>query len=67
MAAALASLLIATVTRGSTRAYARAGFFAGIAAWAWLEIVDGVNGVRRAMGVAGLASVVAALAARRTA
>jgi hypothetical protein len=38
--------------------YARAAFYAGLAGWAWGELTDGVNWVRRALGVAGLVYVV---------
>ena len=46
---------------GSVHAYARAVFYAGLAAWAWAwaweELVSGVNWVRRAIGAAGLVYV----------
>lgn len=34
---------------------ARALFFMGLTVWAWLELSDGVNLFRRALGAAGLA------------
>jgi hypothetical protein len=55
---ALGGGLVAALTDGSVRAYARAVFFAGLAAWAWQELAAGVNWVRRALGAAGLAYVV---------
>jgi hypothetical protein len=42
------------LTDGSVRAYARAAFYAGLAAWAWQELAGGVNWVRRALGAGGL-------------
>lgn len=39
-------------------AYARAAFYAGLAAWAWGEMTSGVNWARRALGAAGLVLVV---------
>jgi hypothetical protein len=38
--------------------YARAVFYAGLAAWAWEELADGANWVRRALGAGGLIYVV---------
>jgi hypothetical protein len=55
---ALAGWLVALPTDGSVHAYARAAFYAGLAAWAWGELTDGVNWVRRAVGAAGLLYVV---------
>ena len=55
---ALGGLLIAVMTDGSVHAYARAAFYAGLAAWAWEELVSGVNWVRRGLGAAGLIYVV---------
>ena len=34
---------------------ARALFFMGLTVWAWLELAEGVNVFRRALGAAGLA------------
>jgi hypothetical protein len=63
LSAALAGLLVAAATSGSVHAYARAVFYAGLAAWAWAELTGGVNWVRRAIGAAGLVYVVARVGA----
>jgi len=55
---ALGGLLVSVVADGSVHAYARGLFYAALAAWAWQELVDGVNWVRRAIGAAGLVYVV---------
>jgi hypothetical protein len=55
---ALGGLLVAALTDGSVHAYARAAFYAGLAAWAWAELAGGANWVRRAVGAAGLVYVV---------
>ncbi len=55
---AAAAWLIAAATDGSVHAYARAAFYAALAAWAWDETANGANWVRRALGVAGLLYVV---------
>ena len=55
---ALAGLLVAAVTAGSAHAYARAVFYAALAAWAWEELASGVNWVRRTIGAAGFVFVV---------
>ena len=55
---ALIGSVVSSLTHGSVHAYARAVFFAFLAAWAWLEVTDGANWVRRAIGVAGLAYAV---------
>ena len=55
---ALAGWLLAELTDGSVHAYARATFYAGLAAWAWEELAGGVNWVRRAFGLGGLVYVV---------
>lgn len=55
---ALAAAIAAALTTGSVHAYARGAFYAGIAAWAWEELADGVNLVRRVLGSAGLVYVV---------
>ena len=44
--------LVAAPTHGSVHAYARAAFYAGLTAWAWEELAEGVNWVRRALGAA---------------
>jgi hypothetical protein len=56
--AALGAWLLAALTDGSVHAYARAAFYAGLAAWAWEELAGGVNWVRRALGAGGLVYVV---------
>jgi hypothetical protein len=55
---ALAGLLVAAVTDGSAHAYARAAFYAALAAWAWEELAGGVSWARRVLGAAGLVFVV---------
>ena len=55
---ALGGWLVAVLTDGSTHAYARATLYTGLAAWAWLELADGTNWFRRALGAGGLAYVV---------
>jgi hypothetical protein len=61
--AALGAWLVAFLTDGSVHAYARAAFYAALAAWAWSELEDGVNWFRRALGAAGLIYVVIKVAA----
>jgi hypothetical protein len=56
--AALGGWLVAALAHGSVHAYARAGFYAGLAAWAWEELAGGVNWVRRALGAGALVYVV---------
>jgi hypothetical protein len=51
-------LLLSVVTDGAVHDYARAGFYAGVTAWAWGELTEGVNWARRLYGVAGLGFVV---------
>jgi hypothetical protein len=60
---ALGGWLVAAATHGSVHAYARSVFYAGLAAWAWEELVSGANWVRRALGAAGLIYVVAKVGA----
>jgi len=55
---ALGAWIVAALTEGSLHYYARAAFYAGLAAWAWDELERGTNWVRRALGVAGLFYVV---------
>jgi hypothetical protein len=55
---ALGGWLLAGLTGGSLHAYARATFYAGLAAWAWGELAGGANWVRRGLGVGGLVYVV---------
>jgi hypothetical protein len=63
LALALAGWVVAALTHGSVHDYARAVFYAGLAAWAWEELSGGVNWFRRALGAAGLVYVVVALGA----
>jgi hypothetical protein len=51
---ALAGWVVALPTEGSVHAYARAAFYAGLAAWGLGEVTSGINLARRAMGAAGL-------------
>ena len=60
---ALFGRAITVMTDGSVHAYARAALYAGLAAWAWEELVSGLNWVRRALGAAGLIYVVNKVAA----
>jgi hypothetical protein len=60
---ALGGWLVAAATDGSIHAYARSVFYAGLAVWAWEELVSGANWFRRALGAAGLVYVVAKLGA----
>jgi hypothetical protein len=55
---ALGGWLVAALTDGSVHAYARAVFYAGLAAWAWEELAGGMNWVRRALGAGGLVYIV---------
>lgn len=55
---ALSASIVAALTVGTLHAYARAAFYAGLAAWAWAELADGDNAVRRALGASGLLYVI---------
>jgi hypothetical protein len=55
---AFGAWIVAAPTHGSVHAYARAAFYAGLAAWAWGELTSGVNWARRALGAAVLVLVV---------
>jgi hypothetical protein len=55
---AFGAWLLAALTNDSVHAYARAAFYALLAAWAWGELTHGDNLVRRALGAAGLVFVV---------
>ncbi len=55
---ALGGWLTAELTGGPVHAYARALFLAGLGAWAWGELADGSNWVRRAMGAGGFVYVI---------
>ena len=61
--AALCGWIVAALTDGSVHRYARAAFYAGIAAWAWEELTGGVNWVRRALGCAAFVYVVVKIGA----
>jgi hypothetical protein len=50
--------VVAALTAGSVHSYARAVFYAGLAAWAWEELAAGVNWARRALGACGLVYVI---------
>jgi hypothetical protein len=50
---------VAALATGSLEDYGRATFFVGLAAWAWLELTEGVNWFRRVLGAGGLVFVVA--------
>jgi hypothetical protein len=63
LSVALGGWLVTAATHGSMHAYARSLFYAGLAAWAWEELVSGANWFRRALGGAGLLYVVAKLGA----
>jgi hypothetical protein len=55
---ALGGLVVALLTDGSVHAYARGAFYAGLAGWAFGELTDGVNWVRRVLGAVGIVYVV---------
>ena len=50
--------IVAALTDGSVHDYARATFYTGLAAWAWIELTAGTNWFRRALGAGGLVYVV---------
>lgn len=58
---ALGAWLLALLTKGSVHSYARAAFYAGLAAWAWEELAAGANWARRVLGAGGLVYVVVKL------
>jgi hypothetical protein len=58
---ALVASLASRALDGQAYGSARAVFFLGLSAWAWLEITAGSNTFRRALGVAGAVYVVVAL------
>jgi hypothetical protein len=60
--AAIAGWLVAAVTDDSVHDYARATFYAGLAGWAWMELLSGVNWARRAIGAGGIVYVVVKVA-----
>ena len=61
LAVALAAWVLAALTHGAEHDYARATFYAGLAAWAWGELAGGVNWFRRALGAAALIYVIVTL------
>ncbi|HEX8742652.1 MAG TPA: hypothetical protein VF712_05930 [Thermoleophilaceae bacterium] len=63
LAVALGASLAGRLAHGRADDYATAVFHVALGIWAWEEASRGVNGFRRALGVAGLAYVVARLAA----
>jgi hypothetical protein len=54
---ALVASVVAALTGGSVHDYARGGVYAGLAAWAWIELASGDNSFRRALGLAGVVYV----------
>jgi hypothetical protein len=64
LSVALGGRAIAVMTDGSVHAYARAAYYARLAAWAWEELASGENWVRRALGAGALIYVVDKLALR---
>lgn len=60
LAVALFGLVASWLLSSGTGAYgvARAIFYVGLTAWAWLELTDGVNGFRRVIGAGGLLFIV---------
>ncbi len=55
---ASAGLLVGALTEGPVQDHARAVAWVALAAWAWLELTDGVNLFRRALGAAVLVGLV---------
>lgn len=62
LAVALGAWVVGAVTTGSVHDYARGVFYVGLAAWAWEELVGGVNLFRRVLGAAGLVYVAVKIA-----
>jgi hypothetical protein len=60
---ALAAAVASRLTHGTAHDYSRAVFYAGITAWAWDELSQGVNWFRRVVGAAGLVYVIVKLGA----
>ena len=63
LAAAAVAWLVAALTEGSVHTYARAAFYAALAAWSWEELTGGANLFRRALGAVVLVWVVAKVGA----
>lgn len=63
LAVALFGLVLSWLLSSGSTAHgvARAVFYVGLSAWAWLELTDGVNGLRRATGAGGLLFIVITL------
>jgi hypothetical protein len=64
LAVALAASLAGRFVDGRAHDYTTAAFHLALAIWAYLELTDGANWVRRLVGAAGLAYVVVSLAAK---
>ena len=60
--ALLALLVGVLVETGTVHDSARAVFYVGITIWAYEEAANGVNGLRRAIGVVGLVLIVISIA-----
>ena len=60
---ALGGWIVAEATSDGAHDYARAVFYAGLTVWAWEEVTDGANLLRRALGAGGLVYVVAKVGA----
>ena len=58
---ALAGWLVAALASGTAADAGRAVWYAGLAAWAWLELAEGANAFRRVLGAGGLIYVVVRL------
>lgn len=59
---ALAGWLVGALASGTAADAGRAVWYAGVAAWAWLELTDGANAFRRLLGAAGFVYVVVRVA-----
>jgi hypothetical protein len=59
---ALAGWLLDLLAGGTAGDVGRAVFYTGLAAWAWLELSDGANALRRVLGAGGLVFVVVRIA-----
>ena len=57
--------VVGAVIDGPVQEQARAVFLGGLAVWAWLEVTDGANGLRRVLGAAALGYVVVEVARGR--
>jgi hypothetical protein len=63
LAVALAASVAGRFADGRAQDYASAVFHIGIGIWAYLELTDGANWVRRLLGAGALAYIVVKLAA----